>query len=236
MADKTLGTAAELSVAQAGTVPAAEVSIAGYELAPTDALLIIDVQNDFCPGGNLAVAGGDEVIPLVNGLIGLGFEHVVHSQDWHPSGHASFASQHEGKSPLDQVEFPYGSQTLWPDHCVQGTDGAAFHAGVAVPEDCLVVRKGYNKQIDSYSGFKENDQVSDTGLARALAEMGVKRVFVCGLAYDFCVRFTAEDAAAEGLEVVVLKDATRPVGLPGTVEAAEGSFAAKGVKEAACAA
>lgn len=207
-------------------IPGAEGLDLGFAPTSQDALLVIDVQNGFTPGGALAVPGGTDVIPLANALVEK-FETVVLSQDWHPEGHSSFASQYPGKSPLDTVELAYGSQTLWPDHCVQGTKGAAFHEDLAIPERCRVVRKGFRREIDSYSAFFENDRTTCTGLEAYLKGIGVTRVFVVGLAYDFCVRFTAEDARRCGFQAVVVKDGTRAVGAPGTVEAA-----AKGLEEA----
>ncbi|MDJ0948415.1 MAG: bifunctional nicotinamidase/pyrazinamidase [Alphaproteobacteria bacterium] len=188
-----------------------------------DVLLVVDVQNDFCPGGALAVAEGDAVVPLINRLAG-GFDHVLMTQDWHPAGHSSFASSHAGKEPYDSIAMPYGAQTLWPDHCVQGTTGAAFRADLDLPQAELVIRKGFRPEIDSYSAFFENDHETPTGLAGYLRERGLERVFVCGLALDFCVRFSAEDAKAAGFEAVVIGDACRPVDLPGTVEATTASF------------
>lgn len=203
---------------------------AGYDLGFTpsgsDALLVIDVQNGFMPGGALAVPEGTDTIPLVNALVGK-FERVVLTQDWHPAGHSSFASQHPGKAPYDEVHAEYGPQTLWPDHCVMGTEGSAFHEHLAIPERSVVCRKGFRRDIDSYSAFFENDRTTATGLEDHLKVWGVTRVFVVGVAYDFCVRFTAEDAARCGFTSVIVKDATRAVGLAGTVEAAD-----KGCREA----
>ena len=195
-----------------------------------DLLLVIDVQNDFCPGGALAVDGGDQIVPLVNQL-GRAFPNVVMTQDWHPAGHASFASSHPGKVPYDQIEMPYGEQTLWPDHCVQETQGAAFRADLDLPHAAVVIRKGFRPAIDSYSAFFENDHETPTGLTGVLRERGFKRLFLCGLAYDFCVRFSAEDAVKQGFETYVIADACRSVGLPGTDEATETSFKALGVKK-----
>ena len=205
----------------------------GFKPVPGDALLVIDVQNDFIPGGALEVAGGHEVVPVCNALMDR-FDVVVFSQDWHCPGHLSFASSHEGKSPYDSTQMPYGDQTLWPDHCIQGTLGSSFHADLSIPDRVRVVRKGFRKDIDSYSAFFENDQTTPTGLEGYLKDIGVRRVFVCGLAFDFCVRFTAVDAKVKcGFdEVVVVKDATRSVGLPGTVEAADEGMKEAGVKVA----
>jgi len=201
-----------------------------FAATDADLLLVVDVQYDFCPDGALGVAEGDRVVPLVNRL-GAVFPHVAMTQDWHPAGHVSFASSHPGKAPFDEIELPYGRQTLWPDHCVQGSPGARFHADLDIPHCALIVRKGFHKHIDSYSAFFENDRTTPTGLAGALSERGFKRIFICGLAYDFCVRFTAEDAAAHGFEAIVVADATRPVNLPGTVAATEASFAERGIRE-----
>lgn len=190
--------------------------------APSDtALIIVDVQNDFCPGGKLAVAGGDEIVPLVN-KIKEGFSLVVLTQDWHPQGHKSFASSHEGKAPFGTVEMPYGTQVLWPDHCEQGTAGADFHPGLRISPDDLLLRKGTNADIDSYSGFFENDQTTrprfanGETLADTLRARGIKKVVFVGLAYDFCVGWHALDARKEGFEAIVVKDATRSIAIPGT--------------------
>ncbi len=193
-----------------------------------DALLVVDVQNDFCPGGALAVAGGDAVVPLVNAL-GAVFQHVLLTQDWHPPGHQSFASSHPGRQPFETIEAPYGPQTLWPDHCVQGTAGAAFHAGLELPQAELVIRKGFRREIDSYSAFFENDHATPTGLAGYLRERGLSRLFVCGLATDFCVGFSAIDAAAAGFEVTVIEDACRAIDLEGSLAAARASMTRSGV-------
>ena len=213
-----------------GIAPATSLE-PGFKPVPGDALLVIDVQNDFIPGGALEVAEGHEVVPVCNALMER-FDVVVFSQDWHCPGHESFASSHQGKSPYDSIQMPYGDQTLWPDHCVQDTSGSEFHADLSIPDRVRVTRKGFRKTIDSYSAFFENDQTTATGLEGYLKDIGVRRVFVCGLAYDFCVRFTAVDAKVKcGFdEVVVVKDATRSVGLPGTVEAADEGMKEAGVK------
>lgn len=183
----------------------------------TDALLVIDIQNDFIPGGMLQVAGGDEIIPGVASLASQ-FKTIILSQDWHPENHASFASNHPGAAPFTQIQAVYGPQTLWPDHCVQGTSGAEFHPDLhacgLVNAAALVVRKGMNPDIDSYSAFFENDGVTPTGLAGALRERGIKRVVCVGLAYDFCVGFSALDAVKSGFEAVVVKDLTRAIAAP----------------------
>jgi nicotinamidase/pyrazinamidase len=195
----------------------------------TDALLVIDLQNDFCPGGALAVAGGDEIVPVVNALA-LKFAHAVLTQDWHPRGHISFASAHPGAEPYSTIDAPYGPQTLWPDHCVQNTHGAEFHPALLVPHAELILRKGFHLDIDSYSAFLENDRTTSTGLADYLRERGIRRLFLCGLAYDFCVRFSAVDGTALDFECLVIEDATRAVNLPGSVLATDQAFEEAGVQ------
>ncbi|MFC5322315.1 bifunctional nicotinamidase/pyrazinamidase [Bradyrhizobium oligotrophicum] len=196
--------------------------------ANEDLLLIIDVQNDFCPGGALAVADGDAVVPLINRLSGR-FEHVVLTQDWHPAGHSSFASSHPGKAPFESVTMAYGPQTLWPDHCIQGTPGAAFHADLATDKAQLIIRKGFRPEIDSYSAFFENDKTTPTGLAGYLRERGLKRVFLVGLAADFCVHYSAVDARRLGFEAVVIDSACRGIDLGGSMAAAKAQGAEAGV-------
>ena len=200
-------------------------------IGPTDALLVIDPQNDFCEGGRLAVAGGAGVMPLINRLAER-FDRVIVTQDWHTSDQISFASNHQGAQPFTEIEVAYGRQMLWPDHCVQGTEGADFHpdAAPAVRKALAIVRKGYNPAVDSYSGFFENDHKTPTGLAGLLRQIGVTRVFLAGLAYDYCVRFTAEDAVREGFQAVVVSDASRAIA-PETEAAARESFRALGVAE-----
>jgi nicotinamidase/pyrazinamidase len=198
----------------------------------TDALLVIDIQNDFCPaangiGGALAVAGGHEIVPLVNTLAQR-FSHVLLTQDWHPTGHISFASTHAAE-PYATIAAPYGPRTLWPDHCLQHSEGAALHPGLDLPHAELILRKGFRPEIDSYSAFLENDHTTPTGLAGYLRERGLKRLFLCGLAYDFCVRFSAVDGTALGFECLVIEDATRAVNLPGSVEATNAAFASDGI-------
>ena len=195
----------------------------------TDALLVIDLQNDFCPGGALAVKDGDQIVPIVNRL-GQQFEHVILTQDWHPTGHISFASSHPGTEPFSTIEVAYGSQTLWPDHCVQGTPGANLHPGLDIPHAELILRKGFRREIDSYSAFLEDDHKTPTGLASYLRERGLKRIFLCGLAYDFCVRFSAIDGTAAGFECIVVEDATRAVGITGSVEKTQAAFANKNIQ------
>ena len=187
-------------------------------IGDSDLLLVVDVQNDFCPGGKLAVPHGDEVVPLVNRLA-TKFPHVVLTQDWHPQGHLSFASAHPGRQPFETINVAYGPQVLWPDHCVQGTQGAEFHSALAVPQAELIVRKGFRRAIDSYSALFENDRRTPTGLSGYLRERGLQRLFLAGLALDFCVRYSAEDAHAQGFDVVVVEDACRAIDVDGSLAA-----------------
>lgn len=182
-------------------------------------LIAVDVQYDFLPGGALAVPGGDEVIPAINRLAGI-FRHVVLTQDWHPMGHKSFASSHPDKKPFDSIFMPYGDQTLWPDHCLQGSRGAAFHESLTIPHAELIIRKGYNPDIDSYSAFFENDQITPTGLGGYLQERGMTTVFVAGLATDYCVLYSALDAIRLGFTVYVVKDACRGIDIDWSVDQA----------------
>jgi nicotinamidase/pyrazinamidase len=175
-----------------------------------DLLLVIDVQNDFCPGGSLAVSDGDAIVPVVNRLA-RDFAHVILTQDWHPAGHSSFASAHPGRQPLDMTEMDYGPQILWPDHCVQDTAGAAFHPALDIPHAELVLRKGFHAAIDSYSAFRENDRRTATGLAAYLRERGFERVTLCGLATDFCVLYSALDAREAGFATTLMLDACRGI-------------------------
>jgi nicotinamidase/pyrazinamidase len=184
-----------------------------------DALIVVDVQNDFCPGGRLAVQKGDEVVPLVNELARR-FENVVLTQDWHPAGHLSFATSHPGTRPFDSIDLPYGGQILWPDHCVQGSEGAALHKDLSVPHAQLVVRKGWRRDVDSYSAFLEADRRSRTGLEGYLDERGIERVFVCGLATDFCVAWTALDARRLKFDRAVVEDACRAIDMQGSLATA----------------
>lgn len=200
-----------------------------YTIGEQDVLLAVDVQYDFCPGGALAVAGGDEVVGVINGL-GRRFAHVVMTQDWHPAGHRSFASRHPGKQPFESMDMPYGPQTLWPDHCVQGTRGAEFHAGLELPNCELVVRKGFRAEIDSYSAFMENDHATPTGLAGYLRERGLKRLFLAGLATDYCVRFSALDGRQAGFDVILIEDGCRAIDLEGSLAAAMDEMSAAGVE------
>ncbi len=192
------------------------------------ALIVIDVQNDFCPGGALAVTGGDEIVPLVNDLIDS-LPHVILTQDWHPAGHSSFASSHSGGEPFSTTRMPYGEQTLWPDHCVQGTPGAEFHAGLQWTRAELVIRKGFREAIDSYSAFLENDHTTPTGLGGYLRERGISSLVMVGLATDFCVAYSALDAAKAGFGVTVLTDACRAIDLDGSLGAAMDRMKAAGV-------
>jgi len=186
------------------------------------------VQNDFCPGGALAVAGGDEIVPVVNRLVSR-FAHVALTQDWHPLGHRSFASAHPGRAPYESVSFPYGEQTLWPEHCVQGTRGADFHPALEATRAELVIRKGFRPAIDSYSAFFENDRVTPTGLAGYLRERGFTSVALCGLATDFCVAYSALDACRLGLRTTVLLDACRAIDLGGSLARALDTMREAGV-------
>jgi nicotinamidase/pyrazinamidase len=195
----------------------------------SDALVVVDVQNDFLPGGALAVAHGDEIVPLVN-QIAARFALVVLTQDWHPAGHASFASSHRGKRPFQTLRMPYGEQVLWPDHCVQGSAGAAFAAGLDVPHAQLVIRKGHHPKVDSYSAFLEADRRTRTGLDGYFKSRGVKRVFCVGLATDFCVAWTALDARRFGLQAAVIEDACRAIDTDGSLEAAWKAMQKAGVK------
>ena len=194
----------------------------------THALIVIDVQNDFCPGGALAVAGGDEIVPGINAVMSE-FAAVILTQDWHPAGHSSFASSHAGKAPFEVTEMPYGPQVLWPDHCVQGTPGAAFHAGLDTDRADMIVRKGYNPAIDSYSAFFENDHETPTGLHGYLQTRGIDRLTMVGLATDFCVNFSAVDAARLGYDVTVRTDLCRAIDLDGSLAAAVDGMTAAGV-------
>ena len=192
-------------------------------------LLVVDIQNDFCPGGSLAVPRGDEVVPLINALAKQ-FPHVVLTQDWHPRGHLSFASSHAGKKPYQTIAVQYGTQILWPDHCVQGSVGAAFRDDLHIPHAELVLRKGYHREIDSYSAFYENDRKTATGLAGYLRERGFTRVFLAGLAFDFCVRYSAEDARHEGFEAIVFEDACRSIDVDGSAAATRDQFKSLGIR------
>jgi nicotinamidase/pyrazinamidase len=197
-------------------------------ISDNDVLLVVDIQNDFCPGGSLAVPAGHEIVPLVNRLSAR-FQHVVLTQDWHPAGHSSFASVHPGRQAFEVVTFPYGAQVLWPDHCVQGSVGAEFHAALDIPHAELILRKGHRRDIDSYSAFFENDRKTPTGLAGYLRERELNRVFIVGLALDFCVRYSAEDGHRTGFDVVVIEEATRGIDLDGSVDDARRAFAERSI-------
>ena len=198
------------------------------KISEQDVLVVIDVQNDFCSGGALAVPDGEKVVPAVN-RIAQKFRNVVLTQDWHPREHVSFASNHANKRPFDMIELPYGSQVLWPDHCVQDTSGAEFHKALHVPQASLVIRKGFRRDIDSYSALYENDRKTPTGLLGYLRERQLKTMFIAGLAFDFCVRYSAEDARRAGFEVAVIEDACRGIDLEGSMAAAHRSLKSLGI-------
>jgi nicotinamidase/pyrazinamidase len=193
-----------------------------------EALVVIDLQNDFCPGGTLAVEGGDEIVPLVNDLI-RNAEHVILTQDWHPASHSSFASSHPDKKPFESMTMPYGEQTLWPDHCIQGSLGSDFHSGLAWTKAELVIRKGFRPPIDSYSAFFENDHRTPTGLAGYLRERGIVAITLAGLATDFCVAYSALDAVRQGFAATVRLDACRGIDLDGSLDTMLGQMRAAGV-------
>ena len=198
------------------------------QIDANDVLIVTDVQNDFCPGGALAVPRGDEVIaPIL--CIAPRFRHIVLTQDWHPAHHTSFAASHPGKKPYESIELAYGAQTLWPRHCVQGSPGAEFHPALHLPQAELILRKGFRQQVDSYSAFFENDRTTPTGLAGYLHERGLPRVFLAGLAYDYCVGYSAIDARRLAFPAVVLRDACRAIDLEGSVAVMETQFAEAGV-------
>jgi nicotinamidase/pyrazinamidase len=202
---------------------------AQMQIQANDLLLVIDVQNDFCPGGALAVGEGDAVVPVINRLAER-FDHVVLTQDWHPAGHSSFASSHPGSAPFDTIAMSYGPQTLWPDHCVQGTLGAAFHTKLLSDRAELVIRKGFRGAIDSYSAFYENDRRTPTGLAGYLRERGLRRIFLAGLATDYCVHYSAVDARREGFDAIVIEAGCRAIDLAGSLAAAWAGMAEAGVQ------
>jgi nicotinamidase/pyrazinamidase len=219
-----------LGAAQAGAQTMANPRIDNS----TDMLGIVDVQPTFMPGGELAVAGGDAVVPVINRLLAGPFAHAFATQDWHPAGHSSFASSHPGKQPFETIQMPYGPQTLWPDHGLQGSPNAALHKDLAQARIELIIRKGFRREIDSYSAFFENDRRTTTGLHGWLQARGVKRIFLVGLATDYCVAYSAEDAAKLGYAVFVIEDACRGIGLPAasggtTIDAAKRTLAAAGV-------
>ena len=198
------------------------------EILPEDVLVVADVQNDFCPGGALAVAHGERVIAPIH-RTARRFDHIVLTQDWHPPGHLSFATRHPGRKPFESVETPHGEQVLWPDHCVQGTRGAEFHSSLHLLQAELILRKGHHIDIDSYSAFFENDHATPTGLAGYLRERRLKRVFLAGLTYDFCVAYSALDARKLGFSAVVIREACQAIGLNGSVEMMEEKFRQAGV-------
>jgi nicotinamidase/pyrazinamidase len=194
-----------------------------------DILIVVDAQNDFCDGGTLAVPDGDAVVPFIN-KFAQDFKHVVLTQDWHPAGHSSFASTHKGAVPFQQIEMPYGPQTLWPDHCIQARSGSQFHADLDIPHTELVIRKGFRPNIDSYSAFFENDHVTPTGLGGYLKERGFERVFLVGLAFDYCVGYSALDARTLGFDTVVIQEGCRAIDLNGSADAMRHQFVMRGIE------
>jgi nicotinamidase/pyrazinamidase len=224
---KLIGGAAVL--AALGSAAWRAQAAAGIVTGASSVLIVVDVQNCFVPGGTLPVGKGDEVVPVINRIAGV-FENVVLTQDWHTPGHASFASAHSGKKPFETTKLAYGQQVLWPDHCVQGTADADLHKDLKIPHAQLVIRKGYHKNIDSYSAFFEADRKSPTGLSGYLKQHKIKKVFVTGLATDFCVAWTALDARREGFETYVIEDACRAIDLNGSLQRAWKDMSAKGVK------
>jgi nicotinamidase/pyrazinamidase len=202
---------------------------ASIKIDDGSALLVIDVQNCFLPGGSLAVKDGEQVVPVIN-RIAKGFSNVVMTQDWHTPGHVSFASVHSGKKPFETIDLPYGKQVLWPDHCVQGTDGALLSKDLSIPQAALIVRKGFHKDVDSYSAFTEADGKTTTGLAAYLKARQIERLFVAGLATDFCVAWTALDARKAGFETYVVEDACRGIDTQGSLAKAWADMASAGVK------
>lgn len=199
-----------------------------HRFSHPDVLLVVDIQNDFCPGGQLAVPDGDAIVVPINRLIER-FDHIVCTQDWHPAGHSSFASSHLGRHPFEIIQAPYGEQILWPDHCIQGSHGAEFHPDFNVSRAELIVRKGFRREIDSYSTFYENDHVTPTGLTGYLRDRGFKRLYLCGLATDFCVAWSAVDARKHGFEVAVIEDACRAIDVQGSLKKAKADMQAAGV-------
>jgi nicotinamidase/pyrazinamidase len=201
----------------------------GIELVDRDVLLVIDVQNDFCDGGALAVPGGQLVVPVIHRMAAI-FQHVIMTQDWHPQDHHSFASNHPGRAPFETIETGHGPQVLWPDHCVQGSMGADFHPHLHPDHAELILRKGSRKNVDSYSAFRENDRISRTGLTGYLRERGLGRIFLAGLAYDFCVRHSAIDSMQAGFETYVVEDACRAISIGDSVAATNHVFSEAGVR------
>ena len=220
----TLGT-----LAMTAAMPRSLWAAASIKIDDTSALLVIDVQNCFLPGGSLAVKEGDQIVPIINKLA-KGFANVVMTQDWHTVGHVSFASAHSGKKPFETIDLPYGKQVLWPDHCVQGTDGASLSKDLAIPQAELIIRKGYHKDTDSYSAFTEADGKTTTGLAAWLKARKLQKLFVAGLATDFCVAWTAMDARKAGFEAFVIEDACRGIDTQGSLAKAWADMAKAGVK------
>ncbi|WP_088280487.1 bifunctional nicotinamidase/pyrazinamidase [Ideonella sp. A 288] len=213
----------------AASAPLAALAAGKVKPGANSALIVVDVQNCFVTGGTLPVKNGEEVVPVINKIAGA-FQNIVVTQDWHTAGHASFASSYGGKKPFETTTLKYGQQVLWPDHCVQGTDDAALHKDLKLPTAQLIIRKGYNKGVDSYSAFQEADRKTVTGLAGYLKARGIKTLYVTGLATDFCVAWTAMDARAAGFEVSVIEDACRGIDLNGSLAAAWKQMTAKGVK------
>jgi len=199
------------------------------EVTHRDALLVVDVQNDFCDGGALPVPGGQDVVPVINRIAGV-FQNMIATQDWHPRDHFSFASNHPGRVPFETIEGAHGEQVLWPDHCVEGSMGAAFHPHLQLHTAELILRKGFHKTIDSYSAFRENDRLTRTGLTGYLRERGLSRLFVAGLAYDYCVRYSAIDSMRAGFETYVVEDACRAIGVGNSVAATNYDFSEAGVR------
>ncbi len=199
------------------------------KIGARDVFVVVDVQNCFTPGGSLAVKEGDQIVPLIN-RIAKQFKHVVITQDWHTADHVSFASQHAGKKPFETVKLGYGTQVLWPDHCVQGTEGAALHKDLSIPHAELIIRKGYRREVDSYSAFLEADKKTQTGLGGYLKQRGLKRVYFAGLATDFCVGWSALDARKQGFEALVIEDACRGIDVQGSLAKAWAAMKAAGVK------
>jgi nicotinamidase/pyrazinamidase len=222
-------TLAATGIAAAGLARPAFAQGGKIKPGPSDVLIVVDVQNCFVPGGTLPVAGGNDIVPLVNRL-GRSFEHVVLTQDWHTPGHISFASSHPGKKPFETVSLPYGTQVLWPDHCVQGTKDAELVPGLQIPHAELIIRKGYRKQVDSYSAFFEADGKTPTGLTGYLKERGLQQTFFVGLATDFCVAWSALDARKSGFTAYVIEDATRGIDAGGSLGKAWQDMTGAGVK------
>ncbi len=216
-------------VGSLGAHPAMLLAADSIRPGDRDALIVVDVQNCFVDGGTLPVKGGADVVPIIN-RIAKAFENVIVTQDWHTQGHASFASSHAGMKPFSTTEMPYGQQVLWPDHCVQGTKDAALVDGLQLPQAALIIRKGYHRGVDSYSAFEEADRRTPTGLGGYLGERGIQRVFIVGLATDFCVAWTALDAVERGLDTYVVEDATRAIDLNGSLANAWQQMTARGVK------